>query len=306
MKNLILCLLSLYLFAGCKTDTASRINEKLTIVTTTQMIADVVKNIAGDKAEVVSLMGPGIDPHFYKATQGDLVKLNKADVIFYNGLHLEGKMQDVFESYAKQKNVVAVSAAIPRENLIISSHQGNEIIYDPHIWHAVDLWLYTPKTIANTLAQVDSVNADFYRRKELVYKEKMKVVHKRIALKIDSIPPQQRLLITSHDAFHYYGRTYDIEFKGLQGISTVSEIGLKDITAMVELIISRKVKAVFVESSVNEKNLKAVIEGCKQKGHQVTIGGTLYSDAMGAENTAEGTYLGMIQYNTQKILEALR
>ncbi len=304
-KYLVLFAVSIC-FLSCKNEETKNNSDKIQIVTTTQMIADVVRNIAGDKAEVISLMGPGIDPHFYKATQGDLQKLNNADIIFYNGLHLEGKMQDVFERYAKKKMVVAVSKDIPKEKLIISSSQGEETIYDPHIWHSLEHWRYVLKPIEMALNDFDVKNNNFYEVNAKNFAGSLQNLNNEIQVQISTIPKEQRLLITSHDAFNYFGKTYDIEVKGLQGISTVSEIGIKDITEMVDLIIKRKVKAVFVESSVNEKNLKAVIEGCKNKGWEVKIGGTLFSDAMGADDKPEGTYIGMIKYNTESIVAALK
>ena len=308
MKRTILFFIATcLLFGSCEQTKSHRDDGKLYIVTTTQMIADAVRNIAGDKAEVVNLMGPGVDPHYYKATQGDLKKLTDADIIFYNGLHLEGKMQDVFEKFAKKKTVVAVTKDIPREELIISSDQGEEIIYDPHVWHSVSLWSMIESPILETVSKELPDHRDLFESNSNRYfggfLEKR---HIYVTKNISTIPKVQRLLITSHDAFNYYGKTYDIEVQGLQGISTVSEIGIKDITEMVDLIIKRKVKAVFVESSVNERNLKAVIEGCKKKGWDVKIGGTLFSDAMGADDTPEGTYIGMIEHNTNAIVNALK
>ena len=304
-KYILLCVLAIGFFS-CENDSPKSESDKIQIVTTTQMIADAVRNIAGDKADVISLMGPGIDPHYYKATQGDLQKLNNADIIFYNGLHLEGKMQDVFERYAKKKPVVAVSKDVPKDMLIVSSDQGEETIYDPHIWHSIEHWQFVPKVIEDALAKFSPENKVFFERNTDTVRMDLINLNIQIGKQIATIPKQQRLLITSHDAFNYYGQTYGIEVKGLQGISTVSEIGIRDITEMVDLLIKRNVKAVFVESSVNEKNLKAVIEGCKKKGHDVKIGGTLFSDAMGADNSPEGKYIGMIKFNTKTIVEALK
>ncbi len=307
MKKLALILaLCAVLFTSCNQGNSSKKGDKLYIVTTTQMIADAVRNIAGDKAEVVSLMGPGIDPHFYKATQGDLKKLTDADIIFYNGLHLEGKMQDVFEKFAKKKTVIAVTKDIPKEELIVSSDQGEEIIYDPHVWHDAALWSMVTIPIKDALLKWNSLADLSYQSRAEDYFKELNNLDNKLRQEIASIPKEQRLLITSHDAFNYYGKTYDIEVQGLQGISTVSEIGIKDITKMVDLIIKRKVKAVFVESSVNERNLQAVIQGCKKKGWEVKVGGTLFSDAMGDDDTPEGTYIGMIQHNTNAIVNALK
>ena len=307
MRRIIgILLLGVILLTSCKENGSTKKSDKLYIVTTTQMIADVVRNIAGDKAEVVSLMGPGVDPHFYKATQGDLDKLTQADIILYNGLHLEGKMQDIFEKFAKQKTVVAVSKDIPSDKLLILSEEGEQVLYDPHIWHSVEIWKHTLPVIMQTIVEKDEANDLFYKENAKKFSDKLVALNDLIKEELNTIPKEHRLLITSHDAFNYYGRNYGIEVKGLQGISTVAEIGLKDITEMVDLIIDRKVKAVFVESSVNERNLKAVVEGCKKKGWEIEIGGTLFSDAMGDDDKPEGTYEGMIKYNTKAIVNALK
>ncbi len=305
MKQIFLLLIASICLVSCAHDEVAH-NGKIKIVTTTQMIKDVVENIGGDKVEVISLMGPGVDPHLYKATQGDLEKLSHADIIFYNGLHLEGKMQNVFERMSKTKSVVAVAQDIKEDDLILLAKKGNEVVHDPHIWHSVALWKQVLFPIQKTLSEFDNSNNDYFEANEKELSGQLQNLNNEIKETIAKIPKEQRLLITSHDAFNYYGRDYDIEVKGLQGISTVAEVGIKDVTEMVDLLVKRKVKAVFVESSVPKKPLEAVIQGCKQKGHAITIGGTLYSDAMGNDDTEEGTYIGMIKYNTNTIYEALK
>lgn len=305
MKQIFLLLIASICLVSCAHDEVAH-NGKIKIVTTTQMIKDVVENIGGDKVEVISLMGPGVDPHLYKATQGDLEKLSHADIIFYNGLHLEGKMQNVFERMSKTKSVVAVAQDIKEDDLILLAQKGNEVVHDPHIWHSVALWKQVLFPIQKTLSEFDNSNNDYFEANEKELSGQLQNLNNEIKETIAKIPKEQRLLITSHDAFNYYGRDYDIEVKGLQGISTVAEVGIKDVTEMVDLLVKRKVKAVFVESSVPKKPLEAVIQGCKQKGHAITIGGTLYSDAMGNNDTEEGTYIGMIKYNTNTIYEALK
>ncbi len=306
MKQIFFLLIASICLISCAHDEVAH-NGKIKIVTTTQMIKDVVENIGGDKVEVISLMGPGVDPHLYKATQGDLEKLSNADIIFYNGLHLEGKMQNVFERMSKTKSVVAVAQDIKEDDLILLAQKGDEVVHDPHIWHSVGLWSNVIFPIKNTLIEFDkdSTNRIGYEVMAKMYWNDLKYLDDETRATIAKIPKEQRLLITSHDAFNYYGRDYDIEVKGLQGISTVAEVGIKDVTEMVDLLVKRKVKAVFVESSVPKKPLEAVIQGCKQKGHAITIGGTLYSDAMGNNDTEEGTYIGMIKYNTNTIYKAL-
>lgn len=278
--------------------------DKLTIVTTTGMIQDAAKNIAGEHAEVIALMGPGVDPHLYKATHGDLEKLTGADIIFYNGLHLEGKMGDVLEKLSRVKPVIAVSGEITGEQLHeVPGFQG---AYDPHIWFDVALWKYAVSTISKTLQYEDKAHASDYKEREAAYLAQLDSLHNAVNTRIAEIPEQQRVLITAHDAFGYFGRAYNIEVRGLQGISTVSEFGLKDVTGLVNFIIERKIKAIFVETSVSDRSIKAVVEGCQNKGWDVKIGGSLYSDAMGPEGTPEGTYTGMVRANVETIVEALK
>lgn len=282
-------------------------DKSLYIVTTTGMLQDAVRNIVQDKATVDALMGPGVDPHLYKATQSDLNKLTKADVIVYNGLYLEGKMEEILKKISKQKTVIAAAEGIPIERLIpLVENDNSHALYDPHVWFDVTLWAALIKNLTRELQATDSLNAKFYSTNTKAYLQQLQNLHAEAVSKFAEIPTQQRLLITSHDAFHYMGKAYNIEVKGLQGISTITEFGLKDVTDMVDLLIKRNIKAVFIESSVPQKPLEAVIEGCKQKGHTVSIGGTLYSDAMGKQGTTEGTYIGMVQHNINTIVKALK
>jgi manganese/zinc/iron transport system substrate-binding protein len=292
------------ILAGCKRkmEDSNASDEKLTIVTTTGILADAVKNIVGEKANVVSLMGPGVDPHLFKATQGDLGKLTKASIVFYNGLHLEGKMSDVLKKLSQTKTVVAVAEKIDSSRLRIAADR----IYDPHIWFDVKLWKECVTTIANTLVEKDSMNADWYKLNAATYILALDSLDKNVLASIEQLPPNQRVLITAHDAFGYFGNAYGIEVRGLQGISTVSEFGLRDVTNLVDFILSRKIKAIFIETSISEKSINAVIEGCKNKGWNVRIGGSLYSDALGAEGTEAGTYIGMVNSNVTTLVEALK
>jgi len=301
---IIVLVLSTSLFS-CQYETPDKTaKEKLNIVTTTGMIGDAVKNIVGDSAEVISLMGPGVDPHLYKVTQSDIKKLLNADVIFYNGLHLEGKMGEVLDQMSERKPVFAIYKGLTEKQLRATSEfQGN---YDPHIWFSVQLWTDVVKFIGKNLAEIDQVHASFYQANTTQHVEELTFLHSWTAEQINTIPENQRVLITAHDAFGYFGREYSMKVKGLQGLSTAAEYGLKDVIMLVDFIFENKIKAVFVESSVSDRSIKAVIEGCKDKGHNVIIGGTLYSDAMGAENMPEGTYIGMVKYNVTTIVEALK
>lgn len=304
----LLCALFLTI-SGCTIDNSqtsdlSGIEGPLQIVCTTGMIGDAMARVAGDRAEVVSLMGPGVDPHLYKATQGDLRKLNQADVVFFNGLHLEGKMGEVLEKVGRLKPVIALGDSLPSQRLINSTNYASA--YDPHIWFDVALWSEAVGRATQTLAKLDTAHRNQYLEGYATFQKELEALDGEVTRQIQEIPEEQRILITAHDAFEYFGKAYDIEVRGLQGISTVSEFGLKDISNLVNLIVDRSIKAVFVESSVPRKSLEAVVEGCAQRGHKTIIGGTLYSDAMGAASTPAGTYPGMVRANVQTIVSALK
>lgn len=302
---LIIVLVLSTTLSSCRHETTNKIaKEKLTIVTTTGMIGDAVTNIVGNSAEVISLMGPGVDPHLYKVTQSDIKKLLNADVIFYNGLHLEGKMGEVLAQMSAKKPVIAIYNGLTNKQLRATTEfKGN---FDPHIWFSVQLWTDVVRFIGKNLAEIDQAHASFYKANTAQHVEELTILHSWTTEQINTIPEKQRVLITAHDAFGYFGREYGMEVKGLQGLSTAAEYGLRDVIIMVDFIIENKIKAVFVESSVSDRSIKAVMEGCKDKGHQVIIGGTLYSDAMGAENKPEGTYIGMVKHNVTTIVEALK
>lgn len=276
---------------------------KMQIVCTTGMIADMLANVAGERAEVSALMGPGVDPHLYKASQGDLAKLSQADIIFYNGLHLEGKMGELLEKVGRTKPVVAVSGGIDAERLLSLSDYGDA--HDPHIWFDLRLWSDALGFAAEQLIAFDSVNAEEYRARAAAYRDTLLQLDAWVRAEMATIPPERRVLITAHDAFAYFGRAYDTEVRGLQGISTVSEYGLKDVSDLVSFISDRGIHAIFVESSVPVKALEAVVEGCLKRGHQVRIGGMLYSDAMGEEGAPEGVYTGMVRANVSTIVQNL-
>ena len=301
--QIILCLTIIASACGEK-QTESRQSDRLFVVTTTGMIGDVVRNIVGNTVEVQEIMGAGVDPHLYKATRNDLSLLREADIIFYNGLHLEGKMGEVLEKLARQKPVFAIGDQIDTQKLNLISNQSGAV--DPHIWFDITLWIDAVKIITASLIKEVPEYEEVFAQNSAQYQKQLAALHQEIIRQINSIPKERRVLITAHDAFGYFGQAYDIEVRGLQGISTVSEFGLKDIASLVAYIVEKKIKAVFVESSIPRKSLEAVVQGCQEKGHQVTIGGTLYSDAMGATGTAEGTYIGMVKYNVKTIVNSLK
>jgi len=273
------------------------------IVCTTGMIKDAVENIVGDKAKIDALMGPGVDPHLYKATQGDLQKLQQADIIVYNGLFLEGKMGEILQKLKRRKTVIAMAELLPKKSYINNTEfQG---AYDPHIWFDVDLWKKASLLLSVELIKTDSSNQTYYQKNTDQYVLQLDSLHNAVKTQINLIPEDKRVLVTAHDAFAYFGRAYEMDVRGLQGISTLSEFGLRDVSNLVDFIVQNEIPAIYTETSVSEKAIKAVLEGCRSKGHEVVIGGSLFSDAMGEEETFEGTYIGMVHSNVEKIVSGL-
>jgi len=304
MKNSLILSVLLILLFSCKNVKNEDPSGKINIVTTTGMIGDAVKNVAGQLAEVTPLMGPGVDPHLYKATQGDLKFLIQADIIFYNGLHLEGKMGEVFEKLGRTKSVIPVTRDIPEQLLHKVAQFNNN--YDPHIWFDLSIWRQTLDLIASELSLRYPEHEVVFRRNAQKYQSTLDSLHQWTITEIQGIPKKSRVLITAHDAFGYFGKAYDMEVKGLQGISTLSEFGLRDRVDLVELITERQIKAVFVETSVPIRTINSVVEACNDKGFNVIIGGSLYSDAMGEEGTPEGTFTGMFKANINTITTSLK
>lgn len=303
MKSIFIVLAALIIIPGCSSP--EKVNRtKPHIVATTSMLYDALINIGKDSITAEAIMGPGVDPHLYKATQGDLAKFKNADMIVFNGIQLEGKMSDILKKLGMQKPVVAAAEAIPKEMLL--SAVGYQDAYDPHVWFDINRWKIAVEEIAKALTTEDSVNAAYYRNNANIYLNQLTELDSFVRQELEKIPTSQRILVTAHDAFGYFGDSYGIQVKGLQGISTVADFGLKDIAEIIDLIIENNIKAIFVETSVSEKSINAVITGCQEKGHNVKVGGYLYSDAMGALGTEEGTYLGMFKKNVKTIVESLR
>ncbi|SEN35027.1 metal ABC transporter solute-binding protein, Zn/Mn family [Lihuaxuella thermophila] len=272
------------------------------VTATTGMIADIVKNVGGKYVQVTGLMGPGVDPHLYKASQGDIEKLDDADIVFYNGLHLEGKMTDILTKMGRSKPVIPVTEKIDKKNLLkITGGQ-----YDPHVWFDVKLWMKATERVKEGLIEIDPAHKKEYEQQTEAYLQKLAELDQYTRDQLKQIPEDRRVLVTAHDAFGYFGRAYQVDVVGLQGISTASEYGLKDVQRIVNLLTERKIKAVFVESSVPKRSIEAVVQGARHKNHQVTIGGQLYSDAMGQPGTEEGTYIGMVRHNVDTIVKSLK
>ncbi|MFB5933753.1 metal ABC transporter solute-binding protein, Zn/Mn family [Peribacillus frigoritolerans] len=304
LKSIGGVLAALLVLTGCGNDTAESDNGngKLDVVTTTGMIGDLVENIGGKHVEVSSLMGPGVDPHLYKATQGDVKTLDSADMIFYNGLHLEGKMTDIFEMMSKDKPTIAVTEDFKENQL----RKVGATEHDPHVWFDVKLWIVAAEAVKKELIAKDPDHEAGYRENYEEYVLQLEELDKYVHEEINKVPEDQRVLVTAHDAFGYYGQSYGLDVRGLQGINTLSEYGSKDVTDMRNYLVENKIKAIFIESSVPRKAIEAVIQGAGKQGHKVEIGGELFSDAMGERGTEEGTYIGMVRHNTDTIVRALK
>jgi len=278
-------------------------DRKIRVVATIGMIAEMVKQVGGERVEVEGLMGPGVDPHLYKASEGDVIRMAAADVVVYNGLHLEGKMSEVFERMGNRIRTVAVTDGIDREKLLRPPEfQG---AYDPHVWFDVTLWMDAVKTLERALTGMDPAHGDVYRANGSRYMENLVVLDRYVRREALTVSPRKRVLITAHDAFNYFGRAYGFRVRGLQGISTVAEAGAADIQALARLIVENEIPAVFVESSVPTRYIEALQEAVAARGFRVKIGGSLFSDAMGDPGTPEGTYIGMVRHNIDIIVSAL-
>ncbi len=301
-----LCGVVLFASVGCKDDGANGgsgpSGYPYKIVTTVAMIADITRQVAGDKAEVVSLMGEGVDPHIYQPTLSDVQQIDGADVVFYNGLMLEGKMGDTFVKFARDKPVVAVTDQLDVKDYVMEDEEEH---HDPHVWMDVAGWMKAVDVIAKTLAEYDPDNAEHYQANAKAYNARLAELHAYAKSAIGSIPEKQRVLVTAHDAFGYFGRAYGLKVMGIQGISTESEAGLRRVESLVDYLVENNISAVFVESSVADKNVRSLVEGAAAKGHTVKIGGELFSDAMGKAGTYEGTYIGMIDHNVTTVTKAL-
>lgn len=276
--------------------------KKIEIVTTTSQIGDLVQNITGDTANVQFLMGTGIDPHMYHPTRQDVAKLLSADIVIYNGMNLEGKMENLLEEISQKKPSLSVAGILSLDKLNLLSDSE---AYDPHIWMDVNNWISAGDAITLFLSEKYPKNAKSYERNYKHYKGLLLGLNEYAEGIIETIPKEKRILVTAHDAFGYLGSAYGIAVMGIQGISTESEAGLTQIETLVDLLVTKEIPAVFIESSVSDHNIKAVIEGAKARGHIVELGGTLYSDAMGEKGTAESTYIGMMVYNLKTISKAL-
>ena len=317
MNRLVVLLLCLSIWLGCGGPTNSgdasiksnpsgstyRGGFPIVAIATVGMVAELVRNVGGEHVKVTQVMGAGIDPHLYKATRDDVQMLIDGNIVFYSGLMLEGKMSDVLVKIARGKPVVAVTELIDASSLLEpDDFKGH---FDPHVWMDVAAWSHGVDAVATAMASFDPKHADEYLQNAKAYQKQLAELHAYGRKSIGTVPRDQRVLITSHDAFNYFGRAYDLDVQGVQGLSTESEAGLQRINDLVDVIVKKAIRSVFVESSVPRKNIEALVEGVRSRGKDVTIGGELYSDAMGQQGEYEGTYVGMLDHNITLVTRAL-
>jgi manganese/zinc/iron transport system substrate-binding protein len=288
---------------GKKEKTQSLADRTIEVVTTTTMVTDLVQNIGGERVNVQGLMGSGIDPHLYKASEGDVSLMSKADIIVYNGLHLEGKMAEIFEQMAQRLKTVAVTEGVDESKLL--SPPEFEGAQDPHIWFDISLWAEAALHVKEEFINIDPDHAEIYERNADAYIKKFKELESFILDEVDKVPSEKRVIITAHDAFNYFGNAYGFDVRGLQGISTAAEAGTADVKELAEFIVDKQIPAIFVETSVPERYIEALQEAVRSRGFDVKIGGSLYSDALGSPDSPEGNYIGMVRYNVQTIVNAL-
>jgi len=312
--NVVICgrlaaiiLVAVMLLNGCARASpeapADLSNRPIRAVATTGMVADIVTSVGGPRVQVTTLMGPGVDPHLFVPSEGDVTRLSSADMLFHNGLHLEARMGDMMKKMPGKVTSVAVAEAIDQSRLL--SPEAFQGAHDPHVWFDVSLWMTTVDRVRDALVERDPPHADAYRANADVYRAQLTELDAYVRRQAGSIPASRRVLVTAHDAFGYFGRAYGFEVKGLQGISTATEAGAADVQELAAMIAERQIPAIFVESSVPARAIEAVQEAVKARGWQVAIGGELFSDALGAQGTAEGTYIGMVRHNIDTITKAL-
>lgn len=309
MKKILLVATAFILFilAGCQSDSAEKAKNDSTIqiTTTTTMITDLVEQIGGEHVTVEGLMGPGIDPHGYQASASDVTNMMEADVVVSNGLHLEAKLGEVFEGLEQQgKDVFVLEEGLSEEHFLASDDGSSA--YDPHIWFSVSNWKMAADHIAEQLSEIDRDNASDYQKNNENYQKELDELALYITERITEIPEESRYLVTAHDAFHYFGEEFGFEVVGLQGLNTQSEAGTRDVSELAQLVADKQIKAIFVESSVPTRTIESLQEAVQQKGWDVSIGGELFSDALGDESQQAETYVKMYKSNIDTIVDALK
>jgi manganese/zinc/iron transport system substrate-binding protein len=292
------------LLAGCQGSGDADGQQPPNVLATTGMVSDLAREISADAAPVEALMASGVDPHLYRARESDVRRLADADLVFMNGLHLEAKMGQVLQKIGRSRPVVAIAETLPEDRLIVVDEASGA--HDPHVWFDVSLWAETIPAVADALAEQMPDEAEGIRERAAALRSRLDELDGWVEEQIASIPEERRVLVTAHDAFGYFGRRYGMEVVGIQGISTAGEAGVQDVERVVELVSERGIPAIFVESSVPKRTVQAVVSGCAARGHEVSVGGELYSDSMGPPGTREGSYEGMVRHNVNTIVEALR
>ncbi len=289
-------------------DVAQLSDRPIRVVTTTNFVTDLVQEVGGDRVEVHGLMGAGVDPHLYKASAGDVGRLDAADLIVQVGLHLEARLGDVLRRLGASRTVIAVGDALDSTRLIrlTAEERGGGAEYDPHIWFDTDLWAETPAVVAEALARYDTLHADIYRARATAYAARIRAAGVQAAERLAAIPQERRVLVTSHDAFRYFSRRFAVDVEPIQGISTIAEATTSDIDRVAALIAARGVRAVFIESSVPRQTIDAVLAAARRRGATVRLGGELFGDAAGDAGTPAGTWLGMLAHNVDVIEQGLR
>lgn len=281
----------------------AQVNDQISIVATTGMIADAARRVGADLVSVRALMGAGVDPHAYRQTRSDIVAMTRADLVLWHGLYLEAQMERFFEDLSGKGRVVPVAEGLPREALL--SHEDYAGRYDPHVWMDPLLWREVVSAVATEMNALRPDHAAVFLANADAFLAELDDLAEYADSSLSKVPEEKRVLLTAHDAFSYFGKAYGFDVIGIQGISTESEAGLNRISELVDVLVARDIGAVFVETSVSDRNMRALIEGAAAQGHNVSIGGALFSDAMGPEGTYEGTYLGMIDHNVTTIARAL-
>jgi manganese/zinc/iron transport system substrate-binding protein len=279
-------------------------HDRLEVVATTTIIGDLVREVGGDDVELATLMGAGVDPHLYKPSAGDVRTMARADVVVYNGLHLEGKMTEVLEEMSgRDVETIAVAECVPEDRLL--PVEGFDTMHDPHIWFDVELWQKAAACLRDELMRIDPGNADGYRQRGDAFISELVELHQWVAERVSTVPPERRVLVTAHDAFSYFGSAYDVEVRGLLGVSTAAEAGTADVQELAAVIADRGLPAVFIESSVSPRFVEALVEAVASRGGEVVIGGSLYSDALGSPGGPAATYTGTVRSNVETIVGAL-
>lgn len=302
-RLIVVCGIVALFFSAAIAAPAAPAGEKLKIVATVSMIGDALTRIAGDRAQITTLMGEGVDPHLYRQTQSDIAALVRADAVFWNGLYLEAQLEEFLEKLAKRKPVFAIGENVP-EDLRLSSVAYPDR-YDPHIWMTPELWHHAVRAARDALIELDPDGAALFTANTQAYLQEMEELADYARTSLSTVRKEKRVLVTAHDAFGYFGRSYDFEVVGIQGLSTESEAGLQRVDEIVSLIVDSDIQSIFVETSVSERNVRALIEGAAARGHNVVVGGQLFSDAMGPADTYTGSYIGMIDSNVTVITNAL-